>query len=79
MLNHQNLATMSGHQATKADDLEKPPTFTSSFRVPDGSEDEDDVEAQHSVATESDGSGESNEIPVEGGMTVAFKVSSPVI
>ena len=68
-----DLATMSGHRAGRADLDEKPPTITSSFRLPDD-EEEDDVEAQHSVATESDGSGDSNEIPVEGGMTVAFKV-----
>lgn len=64
---------MSGHRAGRADLDEKPPTITSSFGLPDD-EEEDDVEAQHSVATESDGSGDSNEIPVEGGMTVAFKV-----
>lgn len=65
---------MSGPTAARSE-LEKP-HIASSFRVPDHSEDEDDVEAQHSVGTESDGSGESAEIPVEGGMTVAFKVHS---
>ncbi|CAK0783380.1 hypothetical protein CVIRNUC_006579 [Coccomyxa viridis] len=62
---------MSGYTAAGADP-EKPHTVHNG-RVPKQSQDEEDIEAQESVGTASDGSGDSTDIPVEGGMTVAFK------
>ena len=66
---------MSGYTEAGADP-EKPHTVHNG-RVPKQSQDEEDIEAQESVGTASDGSGDSNDIPVEGGMTVAFKVCLP--
>ena len=66
---------MSGYTAAGADP-EKPHTVHNG-RVPKQSQDEEDIEAQESVGTASDGSGDSTDIPVEGGMTVAFKVCLP--
>ena len=63
---------MSGYTAAGADP-EKPHTVHDG-RVPKQAQDEEDIEAQESVGTASDGSGDSTDIPVEGGMTVAFKV-----
>ena len=66
---------MSGYTAAGADP-EKPHTVHNG-RVPKQSQEEEDIEAQESVGTASDGSGDSTDIPVEGGMTVAFKVCLP--
>ena len=66
---------MSGCAAAGADP-EKPHTVHNG-RVPKQSQEEEDIEAQESVGTASDGSGDSTDIPVEGGMTVAFKVCLP--
>lgn len=47
------------------------------YRVPDVPLESDDIEAQEMIDLDGDISGDSTEMNVEGGMTVAFKVFFP--